>query len=97
MDLTGLHRQIDAIVGDYGRIALRDIFKRKARSHFFSLCWPHKVQGGQIFQAFATTWVVAKAWKIRSEEHTSELQSLMSLSFAVFCLTNTQRTNRRTY
>src|SRR3546814_7223276 len=25
----------------------------------------------------------------RSEEHTSELQSLMSISYAVFCLTNT--------
>src|SRR3546814_2512480 len=26
---------------------------------------------------------------IRSEEHTSELQSLMSISYAVFCLKNT--------
>src|SRR3546814_7985337 len=30
----------------------------------------------------------------RSEEHTSELQSLMSISYAVFCLTkNTQQTH----
>src|SRR3546814_7879791 len=31
-------------------------------------------------------------WKdqIRSEEHTSELQSLMRISFAVFCLTKTK-------
>src|SRR3546814_10177032 len=28
----------------------------------------------------------ARAW-IRSEEHTSELQSLMRISYAVFCLT----------
>src|SRR3546814_7296626 len=27
----------------------------------------------------------------RSEEHTSELQSLMRISYAVFCLTNTQK------
>src|SRR3546814_3624933 len=27
----------------------------------------------------------------RSEEHTSELQSLMPLAYAVFCLTNNQR------
>src|SRR3546814_4330445 len=27
----------------------------------------------------------------RSEEHTSELQSLMSISYAVFCLNNTQQ------
>src|SRR3546814_8328887 len=39
----------------------------------------------------------------RSEEHTSELQSLMRISYAVFCLkkkkikhTNRQRTNRHT-
>src|SRR3546814_4718390 len=31
---------------------------------------------------------VAQAWlgRIRSEEHTSELQSLMRISYAVFCL-----------
>src|SRR3546814_1076148 len=28
----------------------------------------------------------AGGWKIRSEEHTSELQSLMRISYAVFCL-----------
>src|SRR3546814_8910504 len=27
-----------------------------------------------------------KLWHYRSEEHTSELQSLMSISYAVFCL-----------
>src|SRR3546814_4930203 len=33
------------------------------------------------------------AWGIRSEEHTSELQSLMRISYAVFCLKkkNTQQ------
>src|SRR3546814_2386144 len=41
-----------------------------------------------------------QSWLIRSEEHTSELQSLMRISYAVFCLkkkklttnTNTQHT-----
>src|SRR3546814_6453454 len=34
---------------------------------------------------------------VRSEEHTSELQSLMRISYAVFCLTqkNTNNNNRR--
>src|SRR3546814_8607166 len=31
----------------------------------------------------------------RSEEHTSELQSLMRLSYAVFCLKKTQQNNNR--
>src|SRR3546814_2117381 len=30
---------------------------------------------------------LAEAWQDRSEEHTSELQSLMRISYAVFCLT----------
>src|SRR3546814_8224987 len=29
---------------------------------------------------------VAQVWEARSEEHTSELQSLMRISYAVFCL-----------
>src|SRR3546814_3671591 len=32
----------------------------------------------------------------RSEEHTSELQSLMRISYAVFCLKKKKRTNKRT-
>src|SRR3546814_3614215 len=32
----------------------------------------------------------------RSEEHTSELQSLMRISYAVFCLTKQKTHNRRT-
>src|SRR3546814_2444730 len=33
---------------------------------------------------------------LRSEEHTSELQSLMRISYAVFCLKKTTRKNTRT-
>src|SRR3546814_1425268 len=32
---------------------------------------------------------------VRSEEHTSELQSLMRISYAVFCLQKTQHTNTK--
>src|SRR3546814_7597238 len=35
---------------------------------------------------------VAPAWVHRSEEHTSELQSLMRLSYAVFCLKKNNET-----
>src|SRR3546814_10476450 len=34
----------------------------------------------------ATAWLHANGEIIRSEEHTSELQSLMRISYAVFCL-----------
>src|SRR3546814_5080073 len=32
---------------------------------------------------------------VRSEEHTSELQSLMRISYAVFCLKKKKRTNQQ--
>src|SRR3546814_5975528 len=43
---------------------------------------------GSLRQALA----VRGAW--RSEEHTSELQSLMRISYAVFCLKKKKKTNR---
>src|SRR3546814_2526806 len=42
--------------------------------------YPHELSGGQ-------------AQRVRSEEHTSELQSLMRISYAVFCLK--QETNMK--
>src|SRR3546814_9048008 len=33
-------------------------------------------------------------WIVRSEEHTSELQSLMRISYAVFCLKNKNYTDQ---
>src|SRR3546814_8039378 len=38
-------------------------------------------------QAAGAEWVTS----VRSEEHTSELQSLMRISYAVFCLKKTRR------
>src|SRR3546814_6589721 len=44
---------------------------------------------------------VARRWRERagdrSEEHTSELQSLMRISYAVFCLKKNTQTIRRIY
>src|SRR3546814_4944736 len=43
--------------------------------------------GGQhIGQHFVTRLAIGFQFKRRSEEHTSELQSLMRTSYAVFCL-----------
>src|SRR3546814_4733063 len=38
---------------------------------------------------------IAPGWAYRSEEHTSELQSLMRISYAVFCLKKKTSTNVR--
>src|SRR3546814_6286922 len=39
-----------------------------------------------LFEDFCTCFNDADAVVVRSEEHTSELQSLMRISYAVFCL-----------
>src|SRR3546814_9223982 len=36
-------------------------------------------------------------WKKRSEEHTSELQSLMRISYAVFCLKKKKKAQYKSY
>src|SRR3546814_1059124 len=41
-----------------------------------------------------TFWAASRS---RSEEHTSELQSLMRISYAVFCLKKKRITNEHTY
>src|SRR3546814_8953257 len=40
--------------------------------------------------------VATRCWWGRSEEHTSELQSLMRISYAVFCLKKKKKTLYRT-
>src|SRR3546814_6655234 len=36
-----------------------------------------------------------KRWPLRSEEHTSELQSLMRISYAVFCLKKNKKSKQK--
>src|SRR3546814_3866369 len=43
-----------------------------------------------------TLALLASIWRPRSEEHTSELQSLMRISYAVFCLKKKKRNKHDT-
>src|SRR3546814_6434640 len=45
-----------------------------------------KADWASAIKASASPGVVSRTLAIRSEEHTSELQSLMRISYAVFCL-----------
>src|SRR3546814_1931603 len=56
---------------------------------------------GAFGSVFAVTETLTRAAPLiftglRSEEHTSELQSLMRISYAVFCLKKKKSTNNRT-
>src|SRR3546814_3490341 len=44
------------------------------------------IDGTRVVKAGESFWSIAE--DVRSEEHTSELQSLMRISYAVFCLKN---------
>src|SRR3546814_4446045 len=46
----------------------------------------HRLSGAALARAVAVRHVRGRPWQPRSEEHTSELQSLMRISYAVFCL-----------
>src|SRR3546814_8039066 len=52
-----------------------------------TLGYPEPAQAAAIDEALAIV-------DVRSEEHTSELQSLMRISYAVFCLKKTKQNNR---
>src|SRR3546814_7687831 len=57
----------------------------------------------QTFRLLSVAWKILTAGSsdilllARSEEHTSELQSLMRISYAVFCLKKKKQTNNKTY
>src|SRR3546814_8694883 len=44
------------------------------------------IAGTEVFTKIVLFYFHERAWSLRSEEHTSELQSLMRISYAVFCL-----------
>src|SRR3546814_6477171 len=58
-------------------------FRTRQGKHFAQPTQAHGLQGGELTRVQAD---------LRSEEHTSELQSLMRISYAVFCLNKTKNT-----
>src|SRR3546814_10608335 len=56
-----------------------------------TMCW--NVLENRENWRFLWPWLVRKNHATRSEEHTSELQSLMRISYAVFCWKKTNKHN----
>src|SRR3546814_8877253 len=48
------------------------------------------------FGLYDSMWALILTYPTRSEEHTSELQSLMRISYAVFCLKKKQKKQNQT-
>src|SRR3546814_6485099 len=73
------------ILGDYATNAPMDTFmETRADRHPTDMA---SLRGARFVAAIETEQ--GRRWaesKVRSEEHTSELQSLMRISYAVFCL-----------
>src|SRR3546814_2042123 len=70
----------EAVVSPASVSIISDYFNRKERARAISLFMAGPYLGAGL--AFLGGGLVVK----RSEEHTSELQSLMRISYAVFCL-----------
>src|SRR3546814_2791531 len=49
---------------------------------------------GDVFAELRRVFETVAMAKVRSEEHTSELQSLMRISYAVFCLKKKNKTTK---
>src|SRR3546814_10287394 len=59
----------------------------------YSAAWSN--DSSSSIGAIATGIAPIRGWPKRSEEHTSELQTLLRISYAVFCLNKTTTTNNR--
>src|SRR3546814_7247961 len=70
------------------RMAVRSQTQAKMR-RFFRMLWTQIAYVAPAILIVVAGFVFA--YQFRSEEHTSELQSLMPISSAVFCLKKTQK------
>src|SRR3546814_5454465 len=71
----------------YMAVLLHDIAKGRGGDH--------SALGAKVAQKVCPQLGLDAAETERSEEHTSELQSLMRISYAVFCLKKKKTSNRR--
>src|SRR3546814_4133763 len=100
--LARFGQALGACVGPaIGRAAVRDIYGRERAARMLSymgMVMALAPAFGPILGGFLEVWFGWRANFVvltvfRSEEHTSELQSLMRISYAVFCLKKKKNTS----
>src|SRR3546814_8254318 len=75
------------------------LFRSQATRHFDALDLDFLDKATKLVQGISIC-VLNRALpkgRLRSEEHTSEIQSLMRISYAVFCLKKKKKKNRQLY
>src|SRR3546814_3278783 len=91
VDQRALQRRVAEAIAQRGGVLDLDEIQRAARLLRDRLAQPlqhrrARVQSGDRMATVAAALALERARAARSEEHTSELQSLMRISYAVFCL-----------
>src|SRR3546814_1231767 len=82
-----------AKAGDELAVTLDANFMPDVSRNHFHVWWGENYTVEQVSNNAEPTYGVEQGdWHPRSEEHTSELQSLMRISSAVFCLQHTTNT-----
>src|SRR3546814_5927346 len=83
--LVRLHVHVNDISSVYWCLLLQEAEVREYQDSIVPVC-----QFQEILSVFiGNSSIVGALFHYRSEEHTSELQSLMRISYAVFCLKKT--------
>src|SRR3546814_1820855 len=94
---TTLFRSVRAGIGDRDIAGARVVLRRPHRHLRTQIGHDAPVVPSQIGVGGAHETVAGVDPDARSEEHTSELQSLMRISYAVFCLKNKKMIDTNTY
>src|SRR3546814_10689865 len=79
-------REMFVLVIGAGRVGSSVARKALADGHTVSVLDEDPLSHERLDAGMSTSWEEAGGRFTRSEEHTSELQSLMRISYAVFCL-----------
>src|SRR3546814_7599056 len=87
-------QQLDLLVADRGRRHARRRLHRDDREQLEHMVLHHVLQRAD---AVIIGYAAFQADGFRSEEHTSELQSLMRISYAVFCLKKKKKRITKNY